>query len=532
MKKTTQLRAIVTGPELDFLMEAHNGLSAKIVENTGFKGIWASSLTISASMGVRDNNEASWTQILEVLDFMNDAIDIPILLDGDTGYGDFNNVRRLVKKLEQRDISGVCIEDKLFPKRNSLLKNQKQSLADVDEFCGKIKAAKDTQRDDDFVVVARVEALIAGLDVEAALERAYAYREAGADAILIHSKQPDFNEIEQFLKAWDNCHPVVLVPTAYYTTPTDLFRSFNVNTVIWANHSLRAATSSMEDILGRIYREQSILDVEDKIAGVGHIFELQNSRELAIAEKKYMPTGKRDTNTVILAASQGELGVLTDNIPKAMLKVDGKPIIQHQTEAFRRQGTDETIVVCGFEKDKINLDNIIKIENSQYLESGEAYSLFCAKKYLNKETIISFGDIIFKRHMLVDLLNAPADVTIVVDAHSESESRTAYWVRTDVLYAQSFFARSITMVEISTELPIQDRSGEFVGLWKVSKNGARQLADLMARLSETEDLPKMTVADLLRELAKTTSIAVQFVSGSWLDINTIVDLQKASGFTC
>ncbi|HYF05920.1 MAG TPA: isocitrate lyase/phosphoenolpyruvate mutase family protein, partial [Patescibacteria group bacterium] len=121
MKKTTALKKLIQSTDLDFLMEAHNGLSAKIAEEAGFKGIWASGLSISAALGVRDNNEASWTQVLEVAEFMSDATTVPILLDGDTGYGDFNSVRRLVHKLEQRGIAGVCLEDKLFPKTNSFL---------------------------------------------------------------------------------------------------------------------------------------------------------------------------------------------------------------------------------------------------------------------------------------------------------------------------------------------------------------------------------------------------------------------------
>ncbi len=190
-------------------MEAHNGLSAKIVEEAGFAGIWGSGLSISASLGVRDNNEASWTQILDVLEFMSDAIKIPILLDGDTGYGNFNNMRRLVKKLEQRDIAGVCIEDKLFPKTNSFIGGENQPLADMDEFCGKIKAAKDTQRDEDFMVVARLEAFIAGWGLDEALRRAEAYHKAGADAILCHSKKSDATDIDAFMKEWANRSPVV-----------------------------------------------------------------------------------------------------------------------------------------------------------------------------------------------------------------------------------------------------------------------------------------------------------------------------------
>ena len=146
VSKAARFRALLLAPELTFLMEAHDGLSAKIVEEAGFPGIWASGLTISAALGVRDSNEASWTQVLEVLEFMADATSIPILLDGDTGYGNFNNVRRLVRKLCQRGVAAVCLEDKLFPKTNSFI-GEHQPLADVDEFCGKIKAGKDSASD-------------------------------------------------------------------------------------------------------------------------------------------------------------------------------------------------------------------------------------------------------------------------------------------------------------------------------------------------------------------------------------------------
>ncbi|XP_047116735.1 phosphoenolpyruvate phosphomutase-like isoform X2 [Schistocerca piceifrons] len=203
-RKSTQLKTLLQSSELSFLMEAHSGLSARIVEETGFSGIWGSGLSISAQLGVRDSNEASWTQILDVVEFMADATSIPILLDADTGYGNFNNARRLVRKLEERGIAGCCIEDKCFPKTNSLLDGRQQPLADVEEFALKIKACKDHQKDPDFCVVARVEAFIAGWGLDEALQRAEAYKEAGADAILIHSKKTDPSDIEAFMKKWQN----------------------------------------------------------------------------------------------------------------------------------------------------------------------------------------------------------------------------------------------------------------------------------------------------------------------------------------
>src|SRR6185437_14280288 len=212
------LRRMLLSDRLEFLMEAHNGLSARIVREAGFHGIWASGLSISAQFGVRDNNEVSWTQVVDMLEFMADASDLPILLDGDTGYGNFNNVRRLIRKLEQRGIAGVCIEDKVFPKTNSFLNGERQPLADIDEFCGKIAAGKATQLDPDFSIVARVEALIAGWGMEEALRR------AGADAILIHSKLSRPDEILTFAREWAGRAPLVIVPTKYYSTPTDVFR--------------------------------------------------------------------------------------------------------------------------------------------------------------------------------------------------------------------------------------------------------------------------------------------------------------------
>lgn len=286
--KFARLRDILASQELRFLMEAHNGLSAKIVEETGFEGIWASGLSISSALGVRDSNEASWTQVLEVIEFMADATEIPILLDGDTGYGNFNNMRRLVTKLCQRGIAGVCIEDKLFPKTNSFL-GEAQPLADIDEFCGKIKAGKDSQLDDDFAIVARVEALISGWGVDEALRRAEAYHAAGADAILIHSKKADPAEIFAFTREWANRSPVVIVPTMYYATPTEDFRAAGISTVIWANHNLRAVIAAMQDVSRRIFETQTLAGVEAELPSVKEVFRIAGNAELADAEAHYLP---------------------------------------------------------------------------------------------------------------------------------------------------------------------------------------------------------------------------------------------------
>jgi len=289
MKKTTQFKQLLNSDKLEFLMEAHNGLSAKIVEEAGFKGIWGSGLTISASTGVRDSNELSWTQVLDIVEYMSDATTIPIMLDADTGYGNFNNMRRLVCKLEQRGIAAACIEDKIFPKCNSFINSEDQSLADVEEFVGKIKAAKDTQQDPDFCVVARTEAFVVGRGLDEALARADAYYQAGADAVLIHSKIATADQILAFMSAWHKKCPVVIVPTKYYLTPTKVFEDAGVSMIIWANHLLRTSITAMQQITTRIYQDKNLIAVEKEIATLKEIFRLQNDEELRTAEERYLP---------------------------------------------------------------------------------------------------------------------------------------------------------------------------------------------------------------------------------------------------
>ncbi|NTB87760.1 phosphoenolpyruvate mutase [Agrobacterium tumefaciens] len=280
------LSALIRSEELEFVMEAHDGLSAAIAARAGFKALWASGLSISSSLGYRDANEASWTQIVDVVERMADASGLPILVDGDSGFGNFNNARLLATKLQQRGASGVCLEDKGFPKMNSFIGNR-HPLADIDEFSGRLRAVKDTVPE--MVLVARIEALIAGYGLEEALVRAHAYADAGADAILIHSRKSDAAEILEFTKQWGGKLPVVIVPTKYYKTPVSVYREARISTVIWANHNMRAAIAAMRATCGRILAEESIASVEPDVATLEEVFGLLRYDELATAEDRYLP---------------------------------------------------------------------------------------------------------------------------------------------------------------------------------------------------------------------------------------------------
>lgn len=278
---------ICCNEDLSFLMEAHDGLSGAIAERAGFKGLWASGLSISCSLGYRDANEASWTQLVDVVERMVDSSDLPVLVDGDSGFGNFNNARLLARKLQQRGAAGVALEDKGFPKMNSFV-GDRHPLADIDEFSGRLRAVKDTVGDD-LVLVARIEALIAGHGMNEALLRAHAYAEAGADAILIHSRKSVADEILAFAGAWQNRLPVVIVPTKYYRTPVSAYREAGISTVIWANHSMRAAIAGMTGICSRIIAEESIAGIEGEVATLDEVFGLLRYGELATAEERYLP---------------------------------------------------------------------------------------------------------------------------------------------------------------------------------------------------------------------------------------------------
>lgn len=527
MKKTTQLKNLINSNNLDFIMEAHNGLTAKIVEESGFKGIWASGLSISASMGVRDNNEASWTQIVEVLEFMSDATSIPILLDGDTGYGNFNNARRLVKKLESRQVAGVCIEDKLFPKTNSFISGEAQPLADIDEFCGKIKSMKDSQTDDDFVVVARVEAFIAGWGQREALRRGEAYRQAGADAILIHSKKNDDSEIQGFMKEWGKRLPVVIVPTKYYSVPTEKFKKLGVSLVIWANHNLRAAITAMKKISQQIYKEQSLINIEPNVVSVDEVFRIQGVNELKRAEQKYLPDSGKKVNVVILAASRGDMEELTEEIPKTLLEIGGSSLLMNQVDQFNKIGIKDIYVVRGYAKDKVAATNFSVIDNDNFAETKELYSLYLAREQIKEHTVISYGDIIFKDYILNDLLNDMSDITLIVDADVEKVVNDKDFVLTDTPYSKKLYNNTVKFMKMSDELKLDEIHGEFIGLWKVTKEGANIVKKVLMELSKRADFKKLTMADLFNHISNSHPIGVKYIKGSWLDIDTIRDLQKA-----
>ncbi len=531
LRKTTRLRQLVTRPDLAFLMEAHSGVSARIVEEAGFEGVWGSGLTISAGFGVRDNNELSWSQVVDHVAFMAEATSVPLLLDGDTGYGNFNNMRRLVRKLEQVGVAGVTIEDKLFPKTNSFLRSERQPLADIDEFAGKIKAGKDSQTDPDFVLVARVEALIAGWGLAEALKRGEAYHRAGADAVLIHSKDSSPAEIFAFLDAWGNRAPVVLVPTKYWRTPTEEFRARNVSVLIWANHLLRASISAMQATAAQLRREDSLLNVEPQVAPLHEVFRLQGDEELQEAESRYLPAARGGAlSAVVLAAGAGhDFGGLTTYRPKAMLKVQGRPILARLLDDLGHFGCRGVTVVRGHHAAAVDVPGARFIDSPDFATTGEAWSLSLAESDLVPGTVVAFGDIVLKRHIIQALLEEAGDgMTLVVDsglAGAEVPDR----VRAERADSGRFSFAETRLQEIGEVTPAASH-GAWIGLLHLGREGASWLREAIAAARKDGTLATARLSDLItRVIAAGRPVRVVYTRGGWVNVNNLADLLDAGG---
>ena len=535
--KTSQFRSLLNGPKLEFLLEAHNGISAKIAEESGFKGLWAGGLAIAAQYGVRDSNEASWTQVLEVLEFMSDATSIPIMLDGDTGYGNFNNVRRLVQKLEQRGIAAVCIEDKLYPKTNSFIDGNKQELANIDEFCSRIKAGKDAQKDDEFSIITRVEAFIAGWGLDEAIKRAEAYRQAGSDGILIHSAKSEPSEIIAFKNEWGDRLPVIIVPTKYYSTPTEIFSQVGISIAIWANHMIRSSIESMQQTAASIIQKKSVVALEDKIASVSEIFRLQGVSELLEAEEMYLPKKQKATSAIILAASRGSaMGSLTEERPKAMLKVKERPILRHIVDVYNSHGIKDITVVRGFQKDAIDLPQLSYADNDNFSKTSELVSFEKALLEVDpvQDLFVSFGDVLFKPYLLQLMDDFQDEVVIVVDTQwqdSVNKERAADYVHCSEPHSRDSYSHEIFLKDSKEDMDPDMIHGEWMGVVKFSNKMIPTLKQAMQKLKMSSDFDLAKFHDLFSFLvSEGHNIRIVYTTGHWLDIDTVEDLLEAGNF--
>lgn len=252
---------------------AHNGLSARIGEKAGFDAIWASSFEISTTFGLPDSSLISMDKYIEIVRDINNATNIPVIVDCDSGFGSLANTAKMAYDIELAGIAGISIEDNLFPKKCSLY-NSKRKLISKEDHSNRIRCIKKTVANKNFIVIARTEAFIAGYGIEDALKRAEAYRQAGADAILIHSKSETPNEIYKFAEKWKNETPLACVPTTYNNiSDVNLYKK-GFQIIIFANHAIRASITAMKRNLKKIMVTGKTSVIDNDIESLNGVFEL------------------------------------------------------------------------------------------------------------------------------------------------------------------------------------------------------------------------------------------------------------------
>ena len=286
MTKSEVLRKDLESKAILKVGGAFDAMSAKLVEINGFDAIWAGSFAISATHALPDASILTMTEFLNVASNMEESCNIPIIADCDTGFGGLSNVSHMVKKYEKAGIAAVCIEDKIFPKQNSLLENSKQELLPEKEFVAKIIAAQEAKENPNFMLIARTEALISGMGMKEAIKRANAYERAGADAILIHSKQDSPNEIFEFADTWGGTLPLVVVPTSFPIVKTDELISHEIKMIIYANQTLRVTHAIISKLLKQLKNSTSINDISIDMSSMQEIFQLQETYNIKKQEEK------------------------------------------------------------------------------------------------------------------------------------------------------------------------------------------------------------------------------------------------------
>jgi phosphoenolpyruvate phosphomutase len=287
-QKRAKLREGMASDRAVVAIGAHDALTSRMAADYGFDAVWVSGLAVATmTYAIPDVNLTTMDETLEQAIRLDRATDLPVVADCDNGFGGLNNVVRTLVEFEAAGIAAISVEDNLFPKRNSLLgADTKRELIPVEEQARRFRAAKAAQDTDGFVLIARVESLIAGHGVEDACERADAYVEAGVDAILIHSRDKTLAEIDGFLSSWSGVGkvPLVAVPTLFPSFTDAELRAKGFNLIILANQPMRAAVKAVEETLETLQRERRASAVDPHIASVDHLFELVGTAE-AIARE-------------------------------------------------------------------------------------------------------------------------------------------------------------------------------------------------------------------------------------------------------
>ncbi len=546
-------------------MEAHNGLSGLIANNARVEGgtedlrvvhefdaLWESSLTDSASKGHPDIEVISFDSRLHTIYEILAVTRKPMIVDGDTG-GDANSFEYMVSKLERAGVSAVVIEDKVFPKRNSLEAGVHQNLQDPDVFAQKIRRGKHIQRSSDFMILARLESLIAGKGLDDALRRARIYLEAGADGILIHSKSKTPEEIfrfaERYRKLLQDLHldkPLACVPTTYNQCTEEELRAAGFQLVIYANHLLRSAYKAMAEVSRTILLNQRSFEADPQCAPVRDIFQAVGFLDVKEKDQKDEHLG----NIPVLIPAAGEdlpLKSVLNGKPKAMMKIGGKTLLNRQIETLNKADLTDITVVAGYAHEKMKAENVSILVNKDYRNGSMLHSLMVARDKMQNGFIMLYSDILLEEHILKKLVDRPEDIVLVVDNsiqyHKVEEGKLLDFViskhKHKPTHRKISFVFDNVVAKIGNKINPETATHEFIGLARFSKTGAEQflqtyqdcIHNYRGKFQEADDIDRFTFTDLMQEMID-RGFVVNFleIHKGWLEIHRVEDIALANKF--
>jgi phosphoenolpyruvate phosphomutase len=519
----------------------------EIIEYDGF---WESSLTDSASKGIPDAEIIGAESRAHTIDEILNVTSKPIVVDGDTG-GAPEQFEYFVKRLERLGVSGVIIEDKVFPKRNSLDSTAKQTQEDPEKFAQKIQRGKEIVITDDFMIISRIESLIAGAGLEDALERAECYIRAGVDGVMIHSKQEKPDDILAFAEAFGSLceklgrHPaLVSVPTTYNLITDRELAEHGFNIIIHANHLLRAAHKSMNEAAMAVLINDRGFEAEPLCSSVPNIFSTVGFDVIKEKDRKYL----REQRLSVIIPAAGKDPVFTD-CPKSLIRVANKRILDYQLETIREAGLRKTVIVKGHEGKQFGKEfsdkNLVFCNNDHYEDKHSLYSLFCAQDYMKDGFLLLYSDILLDSGHLQKLIDSKGDIVLLIDSsyryHRHEIDKKLDLVISKQPRAASYYRslRPLGLVEITRvgkKIDIEVANYEFIGAAYFSEEGARILRKVYqdcqetahGRFHEAESFDLAADTDLLQHVIdRGFTVHGLEIHQGWMEIHNREDVEIA-----
>ena len=558
-----RLKALLAKGPLVRVLEAHNGLSGIVADTLciagqsgdqavtrEFDAIWESSLTDSASKGHPDIEVVSFDSRLHTIQEILTVTQKPMIVDGDTG-GDPSTFEYMVSKMERAGISAVIIEDKVFPKRNSLETGTRQVLQEPEVFAQKIRRGKKVQATDDFMIIARIESLIAGTGMADALDRARTYLQAGVDGIMIHSKSKQPDEILEFagkyralLKELEMDKPLVCVPTTYHTILEEELQAAGFQIVIYANHLLRAAYKAMRDTAKSILSNQRSLEADPLCAPVREIFDAVGF--LDVKEKDRQDAINTNIPVIIPAAGEAPaIEPVLKKTPKSMADIAGKTLLARQVQTLSQNHLTDITVVTGYAGDQMKGEGVAFIHYPDYIKGTELDSILAAQEKMHNGFLMLYSDILLENQVVSQLLACKEDIVLVLD-NSIQYLEAVEGKVTDYVISRNQpnrkrrnikFDHQNTLAKIGKKIDPTSATHEFIGLAKFSKTGAEQflqtyhdaLKNLEGKIQEAEDISQFRLTDLIQEMIdRGFTVHYLEIHKGWLEIHFPKDIELAN----